>query len=105
MNSDQQNIRDKIRNAISGIDAQAEVILFGSRARSEEKSDSDWDILVLTNYPSNLEIEQNFRDKIYDLELASGEVFSIFVYSKEDWNTKHKITPFYDNVSAEGVAL
>lgn len=105
MNSNNENIRTKIRNTIHEIDSDAEVILFGSRARGDEKTDSDWDILVLTNYPSNLDIEQKFRDKVYDVELETGQALSIFVYSKDDWNTKQKISPFYENVNTEGITL
>ncbi len=85
------------------IDPKAEVILYGSRARGDERTDSDWDILILTNYPVDLEIERKFRDKLYDLELETGESFSVFAYSKNDWVTKQRITPFYQNVTQEGI--
>jgi len=94
-----------IRQAIDEIDPKAKVILYGSRARGDERPESDWDILILTNYPVDLETEQKFRDKLYDLELETGEPFSVFVYSKAEWTTKQRITPFYDNVNQEGINL
>ncbi len=94
-----------IRDLIRSIDQNAEVILYGSRARGDERTDSDWDILILTNYPANIQIERKFRDKLYDLELETGESFSVFVYSKNDWQTKQRITPFFQNVSIEGIRL
>jgi len=94
-----------IRHSISAIDPEAEVILYGSRARGDERSDSDWDILILTDYAVNLNKEKEFRDKLYDLELETGESLSIFVYSKNDWQTRQRITPFYENVTQEGVRL
>ncbi len=94
-----------IRKNISKIDPKAEIILYGSRARGDERSDSDWDILVLTDYPVDLIKEWDFRDNIYDLELQTGEPFSIFVYSKKDWITKQKVTPFYYYVTQEGIQL
>lgn len=39
-----------IRQNIRETDPNAQVILYGSRARGEERNDSDWDILVLTDY-------------------------------------------------------
>ena len=87
------------------IDPKAEIILYGSRARGDDRPDSDWDILVLTDYPVNMEKEMNFRNNLYDLELETGECFSLFIYSKSDWTTRQRITPFYQNVSQEGVAL
>ncbi len=94
-----------IRQNISRIDPEAVVILYGSRARGDEQSDSDWDIIVLTEYRADLEKEQLFRNQLYDLELETGESFSVFVYSKHEWETRQRITPFYQNVIHEGIQL
>ncbi len=105
MKEKNKHIANLIKKNILEIDKNAEVILYGSRARGDDNKNSDWDILVLTNYPVNYTIESKFIENLYKLELETGEVFSIFVYSKEEWNTKQKITPFYDNVSNEGILL
>lgn len=105
MKTKTRNISQLIREMISSIDSKAEVILYGSRARGDERDDSDWDILILTDYPVNLQIEREFRNKLYDLELETGESFSVFTYSRDDWQTKQRITPFYQNVSREGILL
>ena len=70
------------------------MILFGSRARGEEREDSDWDILILTDYPIDVKIERKFRNELYNLELESNECFSVFVYSKEEWGKQTKILAF-----------
>jgi predicted nucleotidyltransferase len=98
-------ILQRIKHNISEIDPAAKVILFGSRARGDERKDSDWDILILTSYPVDLEKERKFRNHLYDLELETGEPFSLFAYSESDWNSRQKITPFYFNVAKEGVEL
>ena len=100
-----QIIGKLIRQRIDMIDPDAEIILYGSRARGDERSDSDWDIIVLTDYPADLEKEQVFRNQLYDLELETGESLSVFVYSKNDWETRQRITPFYQNVIHEGIQL
>lgn len=100
-----KEISKRIRDYINLIDATAEVILYGSRARGDERDYSDWDILILTDYPSDLTIESKFRDKLYDLELETGESFSVFAYSKKDWYIRQKTTPFFNNVSHEGIAI
>ncbi|MFT7033272.1 MAG: putative nucleotidyltransferase [Cyclobacteriaceae bacterium] len=105
MNDNAKHIARLIRENISDIDPNAEVILYGSRARGEEKKDSDWDVLVLTSYPVNIQKERIFRDHLYDLELETGEPFSIFVYSESDWHMKQRVTPFYTNVTNEGITL
>ena len=105
MKSKTKHIIQLIRRNVNSIDPGAEIILYGSRARGEEHADSDWDLLVLTDYGVDLNIERKFRNKLYDLELETGEPFSIFVYSKNDWNTKQIITPFYHNVTREGLRI
>jgi predicted nucleotidyltransferase len=105
MKTQTQQIGKLIRQSITLIDPHAEVILYGSRARGDERPDSDWDILVLTDGSVDLITERKFRGKIYDLELETGEPFSMFVYSKNDWQTKQRISPFYQNVAREGVRL
>ena len=105
MKSRTKNITRLIKHNISDIDPQAQVILFGSHARGDERSESDWDLLILTDYPVDLEKERKFRNHLYDLELETGEPFSIFAYSKNDWNTKQRITPFYINVTKDGISL
>lgn len=105
MKTKTQHISQLIRHYINVIDPKAEVILYGSRARGDERPDSDWDILILTDYSVDLVTERKFRDKLYDLELETGEPLSIFIYSKNDWRTKQRITPFYENVTQEGIRI
>jgi predicted nucleotidyltransferase len=94
-----------IKENISEIDPRADVILYGSRARGDAGNNSDWDILVLTDYPVNTEVETRFRDNLYLLELETGEALSLFLYSKQEWNTRQRITPYFENVSKQGILL
>jgi predicted nucleotidyltransferase len=100
-----KKVSQLIRQTIDSIDPGAEVILYGSRARGDESTDSDWDILILTDYPVDLETEQRFREKLFDLELEVEEGFSVFAYSKHEWSTRQRITPFYHNVLREGIKI
>lgn len=96
---------EKIKEYVKRLDPEAEVILFGSRARGEAHEDSDWDMLILTERPATLQVEQAFRHKLFELELEFGQSISVFVYSKSDWNGKHRSTPLYHNIQAEGILL
>jgi uncharacterized protein len=105
MKQEDNHIAERIRETINVVDSKAQVIIFGSRARGDSKKESDWDILILTDYPVSADIENVFRNTLFDLEIESGEVFSTFVYQKKDWNTRHKVTPLYRNIKKEGVRL
>ena len=98
-------IRRHIREYVNSVNSKAEVILYGSRARGDERADFDCDILILTDYPIDLATEEKFRDKLYDLELEIDEPLSVFIYSKNEWKRRQRITPFYKNVNKEGIAL
>lgn len=47
-----------IKKQVKDIDPFADIILYGSRARGEERSDSDWDILILINTKADIETEK-----------------------------------------------
>jgi len=99
------HIATRIRAEIKRIDPKAKIILFGSRARGDARKDSDWDLLILIDSQNIREKEDLFRDKIYDLELDTGEIISLFVYNNKDLTSRHKITPLYRNIKKEGVVL
>jgi uncharacterized protein len=100
-----KDIAPVIRQYVNAVDPTAEIILFGSRARGDAHKDSDWDILILTDGQADLAVERKFRDTLYDIELETGESLSVFVYSKNDWHSKQRISPFYQNVTGEGIRL
>jgi uncharacterized protein len=100
-----ENIKKMIAKWVHELDPDAEVYLFGSRARGDFKKDSDWDLLILTNSPVTLKDEQRFRHHLIPLELETGEAFSTFVFERKDWETRHNITPFYQNVTNESIQI
>jgi len=105
MKKDNKRITDLIREYVNAVDPKAEVILYGSRARGDEKPDSDWDLLILTDAEAGIELERKFRDKLYDLQLETDEVFSVFVFSKDEWHSRQRITPFFHHVEREGIGI
>jgi uncharacterized protein len=91
----------KIKYAVKAVDDNADIILYGSRARGDNKKDSDWDILVLTSKKRTVEIENRLRDSIYNIELEHLEPVSAIILNQNEWQGM-KITPFYHNVLIEG---
>ncbi len=106
MNKKEAHIAKLIKRKILRKNPDAEIILFGSHARGNSREDSDWDILILLN---NLHVDRNvekeYREELFDVELEIGEPISTFVFSKNDWETKYSITPFYQNIKRGGINL
>ena len=104
--ADQKNILERIKRIVLFQEPSAKIYLYGSRARGTMNEDSDWDLLILLNKETiTTDIERNVTHPLYDLEFEIGEVISPMVYAEKDWNTKHKVTPFYSNVMREGKLL
>lgn len=96
----------RIKEIVSEIDPEATVILYGSYARGKQKKDSDIDILILVNLEKvSYTDEKRIKYPLYDLEFETGKVISPVVFSRNDWEIRHKITPFYRNVKKEGILL
>lgn len=98
----EKEILKKIKDAVLKIEPESEVILFGSRARGDERKDSDWDILILVPGKADLKTEQQFRHSLFFLELKYGIAISTFVHSKRDWDSKYRATPLFHNIRKEG---
>jgi predicted nucleotidyltransferase len=99
-------ILNKISHSIHEKDPLADAILFGSRARGDNRKNSDWDILILVdNENVTNEIEDKFRDDLYSIELESGQIISTFIYSKDYWENTLRHSPLYKNVTREGISL
>ncbi|HET7361505.1 MAG TPA: nucleotidyltransferase domain-containing protein [Salinimicrobium sp.] len=106
MNEIDQNTIELIRERIHKKNPEAEIILFGSRAREQENLNSDRDILILLNIPYvNRKIEKEYREKIFEVELETGEPISTLVFSKQDWIDRHSFTPLFENIQRDGIYL
>jgi predicted nucleotidyltransferase len=76
--TDAEFLREVKRN-VQEIDPQAEVWLFGSRARGDARHDSDWDFLVLTDELVNWGFKSRLRDHLYDVGFTSSHVISTVI--------------------------
>ena len=94
------------KRTITDVVEDAEVILFGSRARGDSKKDSDYDIVVIVDCPVDIALEEKIISNMFSLELETGNLFTLIVFSKNQWSSPlYKATPFHKNVEREGVLL
>jgi len=103
---DQDTLPAQVKQAVQTIEPTAEIILYGSRARGDSRSESDWDFLVLVDGPADDSRVDEIRHRIYEIEWESGQVLSSIVRSREEWNTRPlRSTPFHQNIELEGIVL
>lgn len=96
----------KIKDVVNRTSPNAEIILYGSRARGNSKSHSDWDVLILLNIQNiTFDLETKFMDELYEIEIETGEVISPLIYTKKDWNERRFITPLFENIQKEGIRI
>lgn len=95
-----------IKNTVAKFEPDATVILYGSYARGDNRKDSDVDLLILLERDEvTREDEIKIKYPLYDIEFELGQIISPLVLSRKDWETRHKVTPFYENIKTEGVVL
>jgi uncharacterized protein len=104
------NTRDVIISKILELSRKkypdAEIYLYGSRARGDAEPLSDWDLLILLgsgNIPFALETK--IMDEFYEIELETGEILSPLIYPKEEWNVKYRQTQLFENIKNESIRL
>lgn len=104
--TDSNKILAEIKKTVKGKYPDAQIFLYGSRARGSAREDSDWDLLILVTHDKiTPDIEESITYPLYDLEIEIGEIISPMVYSKKEWNTKYRVTPLYRNIMREGKQL
>ena len=77
MSSKEQMLLDRIIVVVNRTAPDAELYLYGSRARQDAKKISDWDLLILLNAKNvSFGFETKIMDEFYDLEVETGEIIS-----------------------------
>ncbi|MBR4515994.1 MAG: nucleotidyltransferase domain-containing protein [Bacteroidaceae bacterium] len=81
------------------------ILLFGSRARGDERPDSDWDILVLLDKEKiTADDHENISYSLYDLGLDYQELVNTVLFTKKDWQD-NRTAIFRINVLEDAIPL
>lgn len=98
-------IVELIRTTIKEQDPTAEIILYGSRARGDATSNSDWDVIVLLNKPKLTFKERgNIGYVLWTKGYDIGEEINTFEFTKKEWEEAPP-TMFKYNVMKDGIKL
>jgi uncharacterized protein len=104
--ADKKKILKMIKSVVNDTYPDATVILYGSYAREDYDEKSDLDLLVLLDMENVTRTDQKrIKYPLYDIEFETGKIISPMIFSKKEWETRHKNTPFYENIIKEGQIL
>ena len=81
------------------------LLLYGSRARGDNREDSDYDLVVLVD--KDKQQLQDFTDYAYpfmEMGWELGAEINPMLYTRKEWSQRH-FTPFYKNVEHDKIVL
>ena len=95
-----------VKQTLHEIEPDADIILYGSRARGDAHSESDWDFLILLDGVVDDARTDAIRHRLYEIEWDYGEVLSAIVRSRQAWHTPlSQVMPFSKVVREQGILL
>jgi len=84
----------------------AEIILYGSKARGDYDEESDIDVLVLFDREVNTTLEDEIFHISYETGLQYDVVFGIIVENKDFWKSSlAQAMPLHWNIDKEGLTI
>ncbi|MBW1922078.1 MAG: nucleotidyltransferase domain-containing protein [Deltaproteobacteria bacterium] len=82
-----------------------DVILFGSKARGDDDSESDIDLLLVSTHPISWKERQAIIHALFDLGMKYDVIFSILDTTERDFKQGiFTAFPIYEEIKREGVA-
>ena len=84
--------------------ANSSLLLYGSRARGDNRPDSDWDLLILLDKPKLSSQDYDYGYPFREFGWDIGEEISPHIYTKKQWN-EWTFLPFHKNVERDKIVL
>jgi predicted nucleotidyltransferase len=103
---EREALLEKVKQTVHEIEANADIILYGSRARCDAHAESDWDFLILLDGVVDDKRTDTIRHRLYEIEWDCGAVLSSIVRSRQEWGTPlHQVTPFSKMIREQGILV
>ena len=97
-------VMDGLRRLAMHTPNSTKVILFGSRARGNASSSSDWDLLVLTSEERSEDLFDRLCYPFVRFGWDVGAEINPILYTDTEWE-KRRLTDLYRNIEKEGIVL
>jgi len=104
MKDKREYILKSVKNRIFKINPKARIILFGSRARKDNKDFSGWDFLILTSSKVSPALKNQILDELFEAELETNEILTAIIQNKNEWQQYSK-TPVFNNIQKDGIEV
>lgn len=105
-NAADMDVLRRCKNAVIDVAGDADLILYGSRARGDAKEHSDYDILVVVDGLVDMPLKERILANVYPLLLETGRMLTLIIYSKEQWDSPlYRAMPLHKNIDREGLLI
>ena len=110
---DQVKLRDNEKKALKELKQRisegfpdAEIILYGSKARGDDEAFSDIDLLILIDSQINRNIKEEMAEIKYKMELKYDVVFGAIIENRDFWKSAiANAMPLHWNIDREGISI
>ena len=104
-NTDDKKVLNLITTTVRMSEPDAQIVLYGSRARGDARKDSDWDVIVLLNKDNVSYMDRSeISCELWEKGMEIGEEINAFVYTKKQWDAAPP-SMFKYYVREEGIQL
>jgi predicted nucleotidyltransferase len=101
-----KELLEQVKQAVHEIEPDADIILYGSRARGDAHAESDWDFLILLDGEVDDARTDAIRHRLYEIEWDAGEVLSSIVRSRQEWDTPlYQVMPLSKAIREQGILI
>lgn len=105
MKHKENEILKKLIKEIKKVVPEAEIILFGSKARGDDNAESDIDLLILIG-SNDREKKEKINDVCFQFELEYDILTSPLVHTKEEWHSfPYNVSEIKYFIERDGVRL
>ena len=106
LNKNEQNALTEFKQTVASRFPQAEIILYGSKARGDSTLESDIDLLVVLPQKITGNIEQELSVLQLHIEIKYDVIIGLFAENRDEWRSpRNSITPLHQNIENEGVLI